>query len=73
VFANVSKGQVAKKEDWEKAFNTTDLNKAIEEVGLYMAGADGRYYGKESSRSIISNGPITFMRYLARSLHSYQR
>ncbi|KAI9634182.1 35S primary transcript processing-related protein [Dioszegia hungarica] len=32
VFANVSKGQVAKKEDWEKAFNTTDLNKAIEEI-----------------------------------------
>jgi ribosome maturation protein SDO1 len=34
VFTNVSKGQVAKKEDWEKAFNMTDVNKVIEEVRL---------------------------------------
>jgi ribosome maturation protein Sdo1 len=37
VFTNVSKGQVAKKEDWEKAFVTTDLNKAIEEVCCTIA------------------------------------
>jgi len=33
VFTNVPKGQVAKKEDWEKAFGTEDMGKAIEEVG----------------------------------------
>ena len=27
------KGQVAKKEDWEKAFGTEDMGKVIEEVG----------------------------------------
>lgn len=32
VFTNVPKGQVAKKEDWQKAFNTDDVNKVIEEV-----------------------------------------
>ncbi|WVQ76215.1 SBDS family rRNA metabolism protein [Cryptococcus sp. DSM 104548] len=32
VFANVPKGQVAKKEDWQKAFQTEDMNKAIEEI-----------------------------------------
>jgi len=32
VFSNVSKGAVAKKEDWEKAFNTTELSKVVEEV-----------------------------------------
>jgi ribosome maturation protein SDO1 len=32
VFTNVPKGQVAKKEDWQKAFNTDDINKVIEEV-----------------------------------------
>lgn len=35
VFTNVSKGQVAKKEDWEKAFNTAELDKVIEEVGRF--------------------------------------
>ena len=34
VFTNVPKGQVARKEDWEKAFNTSDINKVIEEVSL---------------------------------------
>jgi ribosome maturation protein SDO1 len=28
----VPKGQVAKKEDWQKAFGTDDINKVIEEV-----------------------------------------
>jgi ribosome maturation protein SDO1 len=32
VFTNVPKGQVSKREDWEKAFNVTDVNKVIEEV-----------------------------------------
>ncbi|KAK4687806.1 ribosome maturation protein SDO1, partial [Tremellales sp. Uapishka_1] len=32
VFTNVPKGQVAKREDWEKAFNTTDMAKAVEEI-----------------------------------------
>jgi ribosome maturation protein Sdo1 len=32
VFTNVPKGLVAKKEDWQKAFNTDDINKVIEEV-----------------------------------------
>ncbi|GFZ48842.1 Ribosome maturation protein sdo1 [Saitozyma sp. JCM 24511] len=32
VFTNVPKGQVAKKEDWQKAFNTEDINKVIEEI-----------------------------------------
>ncbi|KAL7422921.1 hypothetical protein Q5752_002218 [Cryptotrichosporon argae] len=32
VFSNVPKGQVAKKEDWAKAFATEDINKVIEEI-----------------------------------------
>lgn len=32
VFANVTKGQVAKKDDWQKAFNTDDMSKVVEEV-----------------------------------------
>ncbi|ORX35373.1 35S primary transcript processing-related protein [Kockovaella imperatae] len=32
VFNNVPKGQVAKKEDWQKAFKTEDINKVIEEI-----------------------------------------
>jgi ribosome maturation protein SDO1 len=32
VFSNVSKGAVAKREDWEKAFNTTEMSKVVEEV-----------------------------------------
>ena len=32
VFTNVPKGLVAKKEDWEKAFGTEDMGKAVEEV-----------------------------------------
>jgi ribosome maturation protein SDO1 len=32
VFTNVPKGQVAKKDDWAKAFGTEDMNKVIEEV-----------------------------------------
>ena len=32
VFTNVPKGLVAKKEDWQKAFNTENINKVIEEV-----------------------------------------
>lgn len=34
VFTNVPKGQVAKKDDWVKAFKTEDMNKVIEEVGV---------------------------------------
>lgn len=29
----MSKGQVAKKEDWEKAYGTSEMSKVIEEVG----------------------------------------
>ncbi|ORY35789.1 35S primary transcript processing-related protein [Naematelia encephala] len=32
IFTNVSKGQVAKPSEWQKAFNTEDMNKAIEEI-----------------------------------------
>ncbi|WWD20003.1 SBDS family rRNA metabolism protein [Kwoniella shandongensis] len=32
VFTNVPKGQVAKKEDWQKCFATDDINKVIEEI-----------------------------------------
>ena len=32
IFTNVSKGQVAKKEDWEKAYGTSEMTKVIEEV-----------------------------------------
>jgi ribosome maturation protein SDO1 len=34
IFTNVTKGLVAKKEDWEKAFNNGDMGKVVEEVGL---------------------------------------
>ena len=37
MFNNVPKGQVAKKEDWQKAFNTEDINKVIEEVSAIIS------------------------------------
>jgi ribosome maturation protein SDO1 len=37
VFTNVTKGQVAKKDDWEKAFGTDNVDKVIEEVGVSLA------------------------------------
>jgi ribosome maturation protein SDO1 len=37
VFSNVSKGAVAKREDWEKAFNTTEMSKVVEEVSQLAA------------------------------------
>lgn len=33
IFTNVPKGQVAKKDDWAKAFKDEDMGKVIEEVG----------------------------------------
>ena len=35
VFINVSKGEVAKSEDLKKAFNSTDVNAIVKEVGVY--------------------------------------
>jgi len=39
VFTNVPKGLVAKKEDWEKAFGTEDMGKAVEEVRISDLGS----------------------------------
>lgn len=37
VFTNVTKGQVAKPGDWQKAFGTEDINKVIEEVSFHTS------------------------------------
>lgn len=51
VFTNVPKGQVAKKDDWSKAFNTEDMNKVIEEVCLFAAyRANFRFSARASSK-----------------------
>lgn len=34
IFTNVPKGQVAKKDDWAKAFKEEDMGKVIEEVSV---------------------------------------
>lgn len=34
IFTNVPKGQVAKKDDWTKAFGSDNLDKVLEEVSL---------------------------------------
>lgn len=66
VFTNVPKGQVAKKEDWQKAFNTEDINKVIEEVRKAPRTACAysccRSCAVESSRSTISNGNMPCIR-----------
>lgn len=36
IFTNVPKGQVAKKDDWSKAFKNEDMDKVIEEVGVML-------------------------------------
>jgi ribosome maturation protein SDO1 len=36
VFTNVSKGAVAKRDEWEKAFNTTEMSKVVEEVSRML-------------------------------------
>lgn len=36
VFINVSKGQVAKKDDLEKAFGTDDLTEICKQVNVYL-------------------------------------
>lgn len=40
IFTNVPKGQVAKKDDWSKAFKNEDMDKVIEEVGIFPCMAD---------------------------------
>jgi len=42
VFTNVTKGLVAKKEDWEKAFGTEDMGKAVEEVSNILTQLPSR-------------------------------
>lgn len=53
VFSNVTKGQVAKKDDWSKAFKNEDMDKVIEEVNTYLVTlipdpAQGRAPGEQS-------------------------
>jgi ribosome maturation protein Sdo1 len=74
VFTNVPKGQVAKKEDWEKSFNTTEMSKAVEEVSVWGRGRVGsdpcRFCAKGNYRSTISNGRIISLHCHGRSQRS---
>lgn len=50
VFSNVPKGQVAKKEDWVKAFGTDVLDKVVEEVRTVPASSDFRFCEKANCK-----------------------
>lgn len=41
VFVNVSKGEVAKNQDLQKAFNTSDTNTIVKEVGIRVSHVIG--------------------------------
>lgn len=51
IFTNVPKGQVAKKDDWTKAFGSDNLDKVLEEVSRFFPlQANPRFFARVSCR-----------------------
>lgn len=55
VFTNVPKGQVAKKDDWVKAFGTDVIDKVIEEVSLNRRVECRRAVGGAEPSAVIAS------------------
>lgn len=71
VFTNVTKGQVAKKEDWVKSFATDDMSRVIEEVSARALpiAHTFRFCARAICKSTTWNAHITYHLCLGKSLH----